>query len=213
MKSKTWQGMAAAGLLLAGGASQAALVDAGNGLVNDTVLDITWVANAGLSNDELGGSKTWQELVDWAENLVYAGYDDWRLASMSTSAATDSVHNCSSGTEDACIASGNELGYMFNFNITGDFPKAGDKTVGDVELTGIQNAYWSGTEYAPSPGYAWVFNANFGFQYNVSKVSQYYGWAVRPGQVAAAPLPGTALLMALGFGALSLSRRARRRLW
>jgi hypothetical protein len=102
---------------------------------------------------------------------------------------------------------------MFNFNITGIFPKTGDQTVGDVDLTGIQNVYWSGTESASFPGNAWIFRPDIGFQFVDDMDFQYYGWAVRPGQVAAAPLPGTALLMALGFGAMALLRRARRRLW
>jgi hypothetical protein len=72
--------------------------------------------------------------------------------------------------------------------------------------------YWSGTEYAPGPSNAWYFRPDFGVQSSVNKGLQYYGWAVRPGQVAAAPIPGTALLMALGFGAMAVSRRARRRL-
>ena len=70
-------------LLGLGGAAQATLINAGNGLVNDTVLNITWVANAGLSNEQLSGPATWQQLVTWADTLVYGGYDDWRLASMS----------------------------------------------------------------------------------------------------------------------------------
>jgi len=201
------------GLLGAGGASQAALVDAGNGLVNDTVLDITWVAKAGLSGDQLSGTANWQDLVDWAEDLVYAGYDDWRLASMSITSPTDSVFDCSGGSEQDCINSGNELGYMFNYSIVGSFPKTGDQIVGDVTLTGIQTVYWSGTEFASVPVGAWVFDPGDGLQDVVSKDVQFYGWAVRPGHVAAAPLPGTALLMALGLGAIAGLRRARRRLW
>jgi hypothetical protein len=202
MKSKTWQGMAAAGLLLAGGSAQAALVDAGNGLVNDTVLNITWVADPMLS-----GAQTWDNLVQWAASLVYAGYDDWRLASMGTR------FNCSVGTEQQCIDSGNELGYMFHYNIAGSFPKSGDQTVGDVTLTGIQNTYWSGTEHVTDTALAWFFDTTSGIQYNNPKVNQRYGWAVRPGQVAAAPLPGTAALMALGLLGLGAGRWARRRLW
>jgi hypothetical protein len=148
MRQKTWALALTVGLLGAGGASQAALVDAGNGLVNDTVLDITWVANAGLSNEQLSGAANWQDLVDWADALVYGGYDDWRLASMSSTSPTNTVFDCSTGTEQQCIESGNQLGYMFHYNIAGGFPKTGDQTVGDVTLTGIQNAYWSGTEFA-----------------------------------------------------------------
>jgi len=42
--------------------------------------------------------------------------------------------------------------------------------------------YWSGTEYAPSPGNAWNFNTNNGNQNNNDKDNQNYGWAVRPGE-------------------------------
>jgi hypothetical protein len=149
----------AAGLLVLTGNAPAALVDAGNGLVNDTVLNITWVADASLS-----GARTWDALVQWAEDLVYGGYDDWRLASMSTSASTASAFDCSGGTEQDCINSGNELGYMFHYNIVGSFPKTGDQTVGDVTLTEIQSLYWSGTESASDSGNAWGFLAGSGFQ-------------------------------------------------
>ena len=71
MKQQTWALALTVGLLGAGSPSQAALVDAGNGLINDTVLDITWVADASLS-----GARTWDNLVQWAEDLVYGGYDD-----------------------------------------------------------------------------------------------------------------------------------------
>jgi len=213
MREKTWALALTVGLLGAGGATQAALVDAGNGLVNDTVLDITWVADASLS-----GGQSWGDLVDWAENLVYAGYDDWRLASMSVAAgtptgATDSIIACQTDTEVNCRD--NELGYMYTYYLPGNYGdnKTGDQTVGDVTLTGIQNVYWSGTEFASDPVGAWFFDPDLGFQAFDGKVLQFYGWAVRPGQVAAAPLPGTALLMALGFGAMALLRRARRRLW
>ena len=213
MREKTWALALTVGLLGAGGATQAALVDAGNGLVNDTVLDITWVADASLS-----GGQSWGDLVDWAENLVYAGYDDWRLASMSVAAgtptgATDSIIACQTDTEVNCRD--NELGYMYTYYLPGNYGdnKTGDQTVGDVTLTGIQNVYWSGTEFASGPDFAWGFDPVNGFQFDDDKGFQDYGWAVRPGQVAAAPLPGTALLMALGFGAMALLRRARRRLW
>jgi hypothetical protein len=95
----------------------AALVDAGNGLVNDTVRNITWVADASLS-----GAQTWDNLASWAENLVYAGYSDWRLASMSVAAGTPTGSagtdvDCSSATEPACRD--NELGDMHYYNLGG----------------------------------------------------------------------------------------------
>ena len=213
----TWQGMAAAGLLLAGGGAQAALVDAGNGLVNDTGLDITWVAEAGVSTVQLGGAATWEELVNGAAGLEDAGYDDWRLASMSVAAGTPtgsagfgSIIDCETDTETNCRD--NELGYMYRYYLPGNYgdDKTGEQTVGDVTLTGIQNLYWSGTDVAGSPSRAWLFNPGVGFQGYGFKSSEHYGWAVRPGQIPTAPLPGTAALMALGLAGLGARRLSRR---
>lgn len=47
--------------------------DNGDSTITDAATGLLWMqydSNSGLS---------WQEALDWAENLVYAGYDDWRL--------------------------------------------------------------------------------------------------------------------------------------
>jgi hypothetical protein len=245
MKSKTWQGMAAAGLLLAGGVAQAALVSYtvnGVDLVYDaqpgssSTQGLTWTADANLAasntfglttgvdlglypgdssgvqgrvNDD--GTMNWPGALFWIDAMNaanYAGANDWRLWSVLNS---DGSEPC--GPAFDCKDS--ELGHLFY--IEGGLSQS-EAITSSTALTAVftnmqDSVYWSGTEYAPSPGLAWLFGTNVGFQDVGNKVGQYYGWAVRPGQVAAAPLPGTALLMALGFGALSLSRRARRRLW
>ena len=59
--------------------------------------------------------------------------------------------------------------------------------------------YWSGLEYAPDPSVAWLFFFRRGGQGAGDRCNGFYAWAVRPGDVAAAPLPGTAVLMALGL--------------
>lgn len=58
-------------------ATQAAaeLIDRGNGLIYDSVQDLTWTQNGGLS----GFRTSVADAVAWAENLVYGGFDDWRL--------------------------------------------------------------------------------------------------------------------------------------
>ncbi|WP_295888043.1 DUF1566 domain-containing protein [uncultured Thiohalocapsa sp.] len=230
MKGKTWQGMAAAGLLLAGGVAQAALVPyTVNGV--DVVVDtdytpvgatspgLMWTKNAnlaasmnfGVSGINANGSMTWAKALEWiaAMNTAsYAGFSDWRLWSALNS---DGSGPCGPGFN----CNDSELGHLFyvegglsqNQAIT-------SSTALTAVFTNMQDSvYWSGTEYAPNPLNAWNFFTDDGFQYPDNKFNQYYGWAVRPGQVAAAPLPGTALLMALGFGAMAVSHRARRRLW
>lgn len=221
MAMKTWAGMAGAGLLLVGGGAQAALVDAGNGLINDTTLNITWVADAGLSNTELVGTGSWQALVDWAADLDYGGYDDWRLASMSVLGGTPtgsaaSVVLAADCATDEVACRDNELVYMYTHYLSGGFDRTGDQTVGDVTLTNIQGAYWSGTEDANASFQAWYFNFSNGFgPFVANKVNTFNGWAVRDGLVPTdtpgVPLPGTALLMALGVLPLAARRLARQR--
>ena len=72
--------------------------------------------------------------------------------------------------------------------------------------------YWSGTEFAPNPGRAWLFSTDFGDQFFDVKFLALYAVAVRPGDVTAAvPEPGTLGLMlaALGAGAVVRRRRSR----
>lgn len=71
--------------------------------------------------------------------------------------------------------------------------------------------YWSGTEYAPYTDLAWLFYTTGGGQGFNGKISFFYGWAVRSGNVAV-PEPGMVLLMGMGLaGLLGVGRRQRRR--
>lgn len=87
-------------------------VDNGDGTVTDRNTGLMWMQNdsghlrAGTSGD---GGLDWQQALDWAENLEYAGYSDWRLPNAkelqsivdysrspatTNSAAIDPVFNC-----------------------------------------------------------------------------------------------------------------------
>jgi hypothetical protein len=56
--------------------THATLLDRGNGLIYDTVQNITWMQNASYTGST---SLNWSAAKTWAENLVYEGYSDWRL--------------------------------------------------------------------------------------------------------------------------------------
>jgi hypothetical protein len=164
----------------------------------DDVLDITWVTDGDLS-----GLGNWQTQVDWAANLDYLGFDDWRLPSMSVSAGlptgtATSVIDCSIATELDCRE--NELGYMYSYNLTpsGDTPPTdiytnlgGDQTVGDITFSSIcdpppHGAYptvcWSGTGLDSDS--AWFLGFDSGTQFNIVKEwNGAFGWAVRDGDV------------------------------
>ena len=156
--------------------SRAELHDRGNGLIYDDVLDVTWLQNA-IS----GGNKNWKQAVEWAANLEYQGFDDWRLPSMSVSSgvptgATASPVDCATATELACRD--NELGYMYFHNLGG---KANQLLGNQGLIQNIQRVYWSGTE---SPGGVWIFTFNYG---GLAEELKGFGdavWAVRPGDVA-----------------------------
>lgn len=192
------------------GMVSAALVDRGNGLIYDNVLDITWLQDAGL-----GGLRTWTDAVSWADGLVFEGFDDWRLPSMEVSGDT-TVVSCLIAPEAACRD--NELGYMYYYNLTpvGDTPPTDLFTdlSGDQGLIrNLGGDHWSGTELASDPNDAWGLFFHIGDDYTDSKGAFSRAWAVRPGDsVAPVPVPGTVLLMGTALvGLLGFGRSWRRR--
>ena len=192
------------GLMLLGlsGVTQAALFDRGGGMIYDDVLDITWLQDANQ-----GGSMNWDDSVAWAGALEFGGFDDWRLASMDVN-GDNTIINCNGASEVACRD--NELGYMFYQNLMGSFF---DDLTGDQGLfTNIQSNHWSGTEFAPNPSNALVYNFVGGDQFSVTKGNLYGAWAVRAGDVAVVPVPGAVWLLGSGLlGLAGLRRGARRR--
>jgi len=168
----------ALGLLFAD-QSRAELYDRGNGLIYDDVLDITWLQNA-IS----GGNKNWDKAVEWASNLEYQGFDDWRLPSMSVSSgiptgAIDLPVYCEYVTELECRD--NELGYMYHYNLGGKANNPTGRLTGDQGfIQNLQRGHWSGTQ---SPKGAWVFTFNYGGQPEDAKLIGNAVWAVRKGDV------------------------------
>ncbi len=54
-------------------------IDNGDGTISDYSTGLMWMKydNAGI--DDLASGLDWQEALQWAESLDYAGYDDWKL--------------------------------------------------------------------------------------------------------------------------------------
>jgi hypothetical protein len=216
----------AVAVLGAAGSASATLLDRGPDMVYDDVLNITWVRDASLCatlnncvnrNDTfVTGGMSWNDANTWAANLVFGGFEDWRLPYASVAAGagpTPAVYSCTgAGGADEVACRDNEMGYMFYYNLDGNLGdnKTGNQTaVGGQMLTDIQPTYWSGTEF--DSDFAWGFRFD-GDQGVTERGNPLAAWAVRPGDViAAAPEPASLLLIGVGMLGLGWSRRRGRR--
>ncbi len=168
-----------AGLGLSAGA-QATLIDRGNGLIYDSLNNVTWAADAGLY-----GTSGWVAANDWAASLSYGGYDDWRLAAANPGSALDSemgrLFTQLGGVAGQSLATTHNSSYGLFTNIA----------------TGAlwSEVYWTSTTLAGTPNWAWAFTFGDGFggagtQFsNNNKVNAEHAWAVRDGDVAAVVPP------------------------
>jgi hypothetical protein len=187
------------------GAANAALIDRGNGMIYDSSQDITWMQDANYamtSGYDADGAMTWFWANIWADNLVYGGYDDWRLFDADPGCGGD--FNCTD----------NELGNLFynSLNLS-----AGDSVLDSPEselglfINIVPYSYWSGNEYAVDNEFARSFDLGDGAQSIRNKGRPGFAWAVRDGDVITVPEPATGVLLGAGMLGVMLSTRRRKR--
>ena len=213
---KTWAGAVA--MLALTGAAQAALVSRPGGMVYDSTRNIMWLANMNVN-----GIMSWAAANDWANNLLYGGFSDWRLPTLNPSDTTCSLNfnpgggfpqqyfgfNCTGGELSGLFVT--ELGNKANESVLTQTGDTAEQIANLALFSNVQSdVYWSGTEYAPGPDLAWLFDTDVGSQNRVGKVNALYAVAVRPGDVAASvPEPQTLALALLALGAAVVARRKR----
>lgn len=150
------------------------------------------------------GRVTWfgaMAFIDYLNKVNYAGSHQWRLPTVATQDEGLNVSN--NGT-----TSGNEYSELFYQELSGI---AGHSLPETIAFNNEQmNGYWNGTEYAQSPGTAWVFYAHLGEWDNRGKATQRYFWAVSPGQISAVPEPESVAMLLLGLGFVGGVVRRRR---
>ena len=223
------QTIGALAAVLAAGATSAALVDRGGGMIYDTTRNLTWLADMNYASTSghtgigvnANGWMNWAAAKDWANNLVFGGYSDWRLPTLNPSDTTCSNNfnpgggfplqyfgfNCTGGELSGLFVT--DLGNKAMESVLNQVGDTAEQTANLALFSNVQfGFYWSGTEYAPNPSFAWNFvtaggNQNFGFRSN----DFVYAVAVRPGDVAAVPEPQTAALVLLALGLTAVVRR------
>lgn len=188
-------------------AASGALISRGFGLVYDTDLNITWLADgnyARTSGFSADGKLTWSEAVAWADGLTYGGYSDWRLP-----VTFDRQMSCRN-----IICNNSEMGHLF-FDELGGVPGSFILTSSDPDLALFSNVqdyyYWTGNEWSSDPqDPAFAFGMGFGTQEVYARANPFYALAVRDGDVAASVAePSTHILAIFALVTCLAYRRVR----
>lgn len=208
------------GLTLASGAKAALVPAMGGQALNDTDLNVTWLANAnlaatntfGVSGIAANGSMTWSTAQSWvaAMNTAnYLGYNDWRLPTTLQPDASCSAQAVANGVSESAgyNCTGSEMGHLF-YSELGGMANQSITTTHNANYNLFQNVqsniYWSSTQYTNG---VWIFDFSGGGEIATSKSGTFNALAVR-GQVAAVPVPAAAWLMGSGLmGLIGVTRR------
>lgn len=194
--------------------AHAELHNRGNGLIYDDDLNITWLQDANYAETSgyedryyatTGpGRMEWSDAMQWAGNLVYSGYDDWRLPSGLAADGPDPCYgyDCTTG----------ELGHLYYVTLGNvadtSYPYEDMQNTGPF-INIMPESYW--TSWVPpvtTPMTAISFETKTG-NYDISaKFIPLYSWAVRDGDVAppVVPEPISSTLFLIGSGVMGFRR-------
>ena len=203
--------LVAGALVLVLGSAQATLVDRGGGLIFDDVFNVTWLSDANYANTMgnqigfTGGRTDWAHANSWALNLSYTDtvrgviYDDWHLPT------TVYSYPCTNGS---C----SEMQSLYQRLLGPAIQQGGDNVLATNHNSSydlyqnIQPAFYWSSQNPQQTNDAWYVDMSNGHMNTLEKGAPYlYAWAVRDGDVAAAPIaaapePETYAMLLAGLG-------------
>ncbi len=174
--------------------AHATLWDRGGGLIYDDDLDITWLQDANYamtSGYDSDGKMTWSKAMDWADQLEFGGFYDWRLP----------FTYGDIGDQHGYYATGSEMGHLYYAHLR----------CSDGPFINLERYYYWYSDlhmHAGTGDIAWTLRFSDGHQ--GAYMGSHYAWAVHDGDIANVPILGAVWLLGTGlFGLAGLRRKLK----
>lgn len=198
--------------LLFTASAHAQLIDRGNGLIYDTNLDATWLMDANYamtSGYDSDGLMTKQESIDWASQLQYAGFNNWRIPTVFDQSPSGCVavlfsggdcgFNVDTSTGEMAHLFYDELGNVAFYDVNGNGPQTGYGLSNTSYFINLESyVYWAVPDQ--NTIVAWTFDFENGSQSVHNEGDEFYALAIHDGDIGAVvPVPAAMWLFSSGL--------------
>jgi hypothetical protein len=188
-------------LVLAPATARADLILVSPGLVYDTVQNLTWAQDVAL-----GGSLTFAEANVFVDNLVYGGFDDWRLPQHNQ---VNCLPNCPPWDSEVSRALA-QIGWV---RVGADYRRGSAGPLVNFDPSAFLTLFWLGPGFqgtTTAGEFRWTSQDDTDLVDPGSQTGGHaFVWVVRDGPPQGVPEPSTLALIGLGVLGLARSRKKR----